>query len=217
MKHDRELFVLHTRRRTAPETPLLDHHTPFLLDFFALEEYPPGPVLQDLEGSRKDFGIVHRRLQHVDGLVETRIGIDVGAELHADRLQIIDQLLFFEVFGAVERHVLNEMRQSELILVFDDRPHIHDQTQFRTVLRSVVLLHEVAQPVVKLADHDRGIRGNRVLGRPGLRNGRRSGEKSNKAGAQSSRYLETQDMHHNYSAAAGGSVRKLSAAAATES
>ncbi len=93
LEQDRELLVLHPGARAAPPAPLLDHDAALLVDLLALEGDAAGPVLQDLEPSLEDLRVVGRDLQHVDGLVEAGVGVEVGPEAHADAFEVVDQLV----------------------------------------------------------------------------------------------------------------------------
>ena len=117
VEEDGELLVAHARLGAAAESPLLDHDAALLVDLLVLEGDAVGPVLEDLEGRVDDLRVVGRDLEHVDRLVEARVGVDVRAEAHADALEVVDQLLLLEVLGAVEGHVLDEVGQPALVVV----------------------------------------------------------------------------------------------------
>ena len=105
-------------------------------------------------------GIVGRNLQLVDGLVEARVGVDVRAEAHADRLHERDDVLLREVARAVERHVLDEVREPALIVVFEDRAGVDDEPELGAALRLLVRADVVAQAVRQRADGDPRVDGN---------------------------------------------------------
>ncbi len=68
-------------------------------------------------------------VEHVDGLVETGGGVHVGAEAGANRLEKRDQLTGLEVLRAVERHVLDEVREAALVGFLLKGAGVHGQTQ----------------------------------------------------------------------------------------
>ena len=109
LKEDRELLVADPGAGTTAQSPLLDDHAAFLVDLLVVEHLTVRPVLEDLERGGDEFGAVGRHHQHVDGLIEARIGVEVGPEAHADPFQVVDQLLLLEMLGPVERHVLHEV------------------------------------------------------------------------------------------------------------
>ena len=80
-------------------------------------------------------GLSVGHVQHVDGLVERGVGVHARAEPHADRLHEVDQVLLGEVLAAVERHVLDEVGQAELVVVLDDRADVDDQAQLGALVR----------------------------------------------------------------------------------
>ena len=107
-EHDRELLVEDARAGPTTSPPLFDHDPPLLVDLLRIEAQQVGPVLQDLERRGDDLRIVCRHTgKHVGGLIEARTGIDRRTKRHADRLEVVDELLFLEVLRPVERHVLH--------------------------------------------------------------------------------------------------------------
>ena len=173
LEEDRELLVLYPRSGPPPSAPFLDHDPALLVHLLRIEDDALGPVFEDLERRRERLRVVHRHLEHVDRLVEARVCVDVGAELHPDRLEIVDERLLLEVLRSVERHVLDEVCEPELVLVLEDGARVHDEAQFRPVLRLIVLVHEVAQAVVQHPGDDGRVRRNRIRRGRGLP--RRSG------------------------------------------
>jgi hypothetical protein len=93
----------------------------------------PGPIGGDLE--------------HVDGFVERRRGIDVRAEARADRFEERYQLARLEVLRAVEGHVLEKMREAALVRVFLNGARVDGQPHGDTFFRTVVVADEITQPV----------------------------------------------------------------------
>ena len=112
LEQDRELLVLHARARAAAQPPLLDDDAALLVDLLRVERQVVRPVLEDEERLLQDLRLVGRDLQHVDRLVEARERVEARPEPHADRLQERDDLLLREVLRAVERHVLDEVREA---------------------------------------------------------------------------------------------------------
>ena len=147
LEQDRELLVLHPGARAAPPAPLLDHDAALLVDLLAVERDAAGPVLQDLEAALEDLGVVGRDLQHVDGLVEAGVGVEVGPEAHADAFEVVDQLVAGEAAGAVEGHVLDEVGEAALGVVLDDRADVDQQSQLRPRFRLGVGADVVVRPL----------------------------------------------------------------------
>jgi hypothetical protein len=123
------------------------------------------PVFEDQQRSVNRCRVVGGNLQFVDGLVESRVRIDVRAEAHSQRLHEAGDLLLGEVERAVEAHVLDEMRQSALVFVFEDGTRIHDEANFGAPAGLAVRADVVAKAVRKRADRDERIDGNRLAER----------------------------------------------------
>jgi hypothetical protein len=85
--------------------------------------------------------------KHVHGLVEAREGIDARAEPHADRLHERHDVALREVLRPVERHVLHEMRQSLLVIVFHQRADVDDEAKLGALFGQPVPADVVLQAV----------------------------------------------------------------------
>ena len=116
----REQVVPEARGEPLAQPPLLQDDVAFQLHLVRVEADRVGPVAEDLERGLENLGIVGRNLQEVQGVVEPCPGIQVRAEGAADRLEVVNDLLLCEALGAVERHVLYEVRQPALVLFFED-------------------------------------------------------------------------------------------------
>ena len=127
------------------------------------------PVFEDEQRAVEHLGVVRRYLQHVHGFVETRERVHAGAEAHADRFHERHDLELRKVLRAVERHVLDEMRKSALVVIFQHGAGVYDQPQFCAVLRSPVAADVVAKAVLELAGADLRIDGHSTAERRGIR------------------------------------------------
>jgi hypothetical protein len=97
----------------------------------------------------------------------------VRAEARADRFEERDQLTRLEMLGAVERHVLEEMREAALVGVLLDRAGVDGQPHRHAVRGPRVLADEITDAVRQLAGfhgrvdrqrpRERELRGNRRL------------------------------------------------------
>ena len=115
------------------------------------------PVLEDEQRPIDGLRLVGRDRERVDRLVEARVGVDVGAEAHAERFEERHDLVLREVARAVEGHVLGEMRQPALVVVFEDRPGLDDEAQLGALLGLLVGADVVAQAIRQRSDRDLGI------------------------------------------------------------
>ena len=102
----------------------------------------------------EDLRLVGRHLQHVDRLVEARVRVQARPEPHADRLHERHDLLLREVLRAVERHVLDEVRQARLVVVFEDRAGVDDEPELGALLRLLVGPDVVLEAVLEGSDRD---------------------------------------------------------------
>ena len=96
---------------------------------------PPAKSLSASNAAVQRARLVRRHVEHVHRFVEARIGVDVRAEPRADRLEIADQLARLEMRAAVERHVLEHVREPALIVGLVDRAGLHRQAQQRAIFR----------------------------------------------------------------------------------
>ena len=119
-EHRRDQGLPDARVEPLPQPPLLQDDVALQLHLFGCEAYRVRPVAEDLEGGLEDVRIVGRNLEPVQGVVVAGLGVQVGTEGAADRLEVFDDLLLGEALGAVERHVFHEMRQPALVLFLED-------------------------------------------------------------------------------------------------
>ena len=151
IKKLRQHLVENPLEGAAAEPPFFDHHTFFLLDLLGVEADAVGPVFEDQKTLVEQGGIVGRHGEHVDGFIKRRVGVEVGAKTHADALQVVDQLVFGQVAGAVEGHVFEEVGEAPLVFVFEHGPGVDGEAQLGAFFRFGVLPDEVGEPVAELA------------------------------------------------------------------
>ena len=165
----RKLLVAHPRRGAAAAPPFFGDDLPLLVDDRRIEHHVVRPVLEDQHGLVHDVRPVGRNLELVDRLVEARERVDARAELHADRLHERDDLLARIVLRAVERHVLDEVREPALAVVLEHGSGVDDESQLRALFRLAIRLEVVAQAIRKPADGDLRIGRHRLIETDGLR------------------------------------------------
>ena len=167
-----EQIVLKPGPESLIEAPLLQDHATLEVHFFRIVGYSVGPVAQDPECGLGYLGVVGWNLQPVRRVIEAGLGVHVRAEDVPDGFQILHYLLLGEALRTVECHVLNEVRQSLLGVLFMDGASLDDQCDLRPVSRLLIVPDVVAQAVGQgAADHQRieGQRHVRVGGSWGLR------------------------------------------------
>jgi hypothetical protein len=162
MEDDGNLLVPQPPHRAAPRAPFLGDHSAFLLDLLRIEADVVRPILEHLQGVLHHVRLVHRHLQSIGRLVERGVGVQVRPELHARAFEEIHDLHLLEVLRAVEGHVLDEMRQPQGLLGFEDGARIHDEMELGAVLRLLVGANVVGQTVGKFLDRHGRVDGQRV-------------------------------------------------------
>ena len=158
----RDLLIAKARGGPEPAPPLLDHDSPLLLDLLRIEGEAAADIRQRLQSSGDEPLLVGRHLEHVDGLVERRIRVDVRAHARTGRLERLDQLPRLEMAAAVERHVLEKMRESLLLVGFVDRARLHRELEHHALLRPHVLSDVVREPVRQRPFRNRRIERQRI-------------------------------------------------------
>ena len=122
-------------------------------------------VFEDGERPIHDRRIAGRDLQLVHRLVEAGMRVHMRAEPHAERLHEARDLLLRKMLRAIERHVLDEMRQPPLVFVFEHRTRLHHEPKLGPRLRQSILANVVAQAVRQRANRDQRIDRNGLVER----------------------------------------------------
>ena len=95
-----------------------EDHAAFLVDFCRVEQRAIAEVAHDGEGELHRLLRHVGQIEHVHGLVEGGVGICVSTEGDAEALHAWHEFGGGVMFGAIENHVLEEMRETALILGF---------------------------------------------------------------------------------------------------
>ena len=95
----------------------------------------------------------------VHGLVQGGVGIKVGAELHADVLQVAEQSVVGEVLGSVEAHVLKEVCQSALVFLFEHRAYLLGNVEVGLSFGKGIVADVVGESVFEFAYTHVGVGG----------------------------------------------------------
>ena len=100
-----------------------------------------------------DEVLIRRRGVHdlIDSLVDGGVGIEVGAKFHTILLQVVDHTLAGEVLATLEGHVLEEVSETALIVLFEDAADALGDVEVGSLLRLLVVTDDVGEPVVELA------------------------------------------------------------------
>ena len=142
-----------------------DDDAAFLVDFRVVEADIVSPVLDHLNTLFEQPGFVRRDLQHIYGFIETGVCIQIIAEACADRLEIFDKLVLFEILRPVEGHVLAEMREPLLLVAFQHRSRVHGEAKLRALFGLAVLEDVVRHAVLELAETRIRVKRNRIAER----------------------------------------------------
>jgi len=113
-----------------------------------------GRLLQIDAGAWRGVPDAELRVLLENGLIETRVRVDVRAESHPGRLQKPDHVLFRKVPRAVEAHVLDEVCETSLIVVFENRSGVDDEPELGTPKRLLVGAQVIAKTVRQRSDDD---------------------------------------------------------------
>ena len=91
------------------------HYVTLLVNLIRFQRKTVRPVFQDQQTGVNGCGALGGNVTDtVDGLVNTRIGIQVTAELHTQGTGEFDNTIALEMLRAVESHVLQEVGKSTL-------------------------------------------------------------------------------------------------------
>ena len=89
----------------------------------------------------------------IDRLLYTRIGIHAVIGTHA--LEETVHTVAWEMLTAIEAHVLQEVGQSPLVVLFLQTTHALRQIEARPVLRPVIILDIIGESILQMSDPHR--------------------------------------------------------------
>ena len=147
--------------------PFREHDAALPLDRLGIERRGLGPVLEHEHRAVEDARHVGRHAQQVLRVVVARLRVRIRSDADAERRQELADPLLREVPRALEQHVLDEMRQALLVVVFEHRSGLDDQPELGAPRRLGILPHVIAQAVRQRADGDFGIDGHLLRERVG--------------------------------------------------
>ena len=150
----REDLLVEAHLGVLAAAPLLVDHAALTVDVLRGQQQAVGPVMEDPQAGvdcARHGGHGHV-VYIIYGLVDAGIGIQVSTEFHTDALAVFHHAIAREMLRAVEAHVLQEMGQTALVLVFQDGAHFLGDVEIGLPLRLLIVPDVVGQSVVKLAD-----------------------------------------------------------------
>ena len=151
LHQDGPVLLAHTIVGTETETVFLDDDTALFVNLLVVVEQTGGPAFQNLEAEVNIAGIVCRHGNHIDGLVEAGVSVEVGTEHHTLAAQFVNHAVARETLNSVEGHVLGEVRQTLLVVVLLVGAGVHGETELHAVFRVVVLTDVIGHAIVQLA------------------------------------------------------------------
>ena len=133
-------------------TPLLEDHAALGIDLLVQEQQTATPIAHHKQRAVNDAFAIRRYIRKtVNGLVNRGIGIDVSAEINTYRLKIIDDPFAGEMLCSVESHMLQEMRQTVLMILFEDSTYCLRNVELATLFRLLVVTDVIGQTVLQFA------------------------------------------------------------------
>ena len=122
------------------------------VDLLALQQKPSREVAQHGQPFAHGFRVGGRQVELIDRLAHARHRIGVRAEVHALRLEPLDERAGREVLAAVERHVLEEVSHALLVVALGEAPHVDVQAQVAALLGLFVRFPREAHPVLEVPE-----------------------------------------------------------------
>ena len=108
------------------------------------------PVVEDEKTAVLNRGALYRHVRYVVyGFLNRGVGVEVAAELHADRFEPVDYALAGEVLGAVEAHVFQEVCGPRWLSSSRIEPTF-GQCRSRPALGHFVVTDEIGRPLSSL-------------------------------------------------------------------
>ena len=105
------------------------------------------------EEARVDDAFPYDRyvVEHVLSLLEACRCVDVSSELGSDALKPLKKGLAREVFRSVEAHVLEEVSETVLVIVFLECSYVSSKVEFSSLCWLIVVADVIGHTVFELA------------------------------------------------------------------
>ena len=124
------------------------------VDRLVLEQQLAGGLAHQEKGGIDRVLVDLRNIELIADRLITGERIGIRPELQAIALEQRHHLAFGNVGGAVESHVLDEVRKTALIFRLAERTHVEDQTHRRHAGRGIIVQDRIAHAVVEHAIAD---------------------------------------------------------------
>ena len=146
--YHRQRLLIHAHHGRTAITPFLVDDTTLLINLLVIEQEVVAPVVKDeqtgIDGTR-DFDV--HIVDVINGLVERSVSIQILSVADTDALEIFLQTVAWEVGGAIEAHVFEEVCQTTLIIIFLDGAHLLGDVEEGTLLRPFIVTQVVGQSI----------------------------------------------------------------------
>ena len=177
--------------RIGSGTPLFADNATFGINLLAEKEQAARPVVHNEQGGVDNTFADSRHIgEAVNGFVDRGVGVDVSAEVHTDGLEIVDNALAGEVLCAVERHVLEEVCKTVLVILLKDSADGLRDMEVATLLGFLVMTDVIRQTVGQVPVTHRAVDGQRYRLLRRERNDRQEEREKKKCTFHICHYLE---------------------------
>ncbi len=117
---------------TIARSQLLLDHTALLIYLLHLRLDEARPIVQYQKCAINDgIPLQGYILHHIDRLIPTGRSVQISPKLNTYTLQILDQHLIGQIARPIESHMLHEVRQTLLVIILLNSPHIREDIEVR--------------------------------------------------------------------------------------
>ena len=124
-----------------------DDHAALAVYGVLLQQHAVRIVAQKHEAVADELGRGFGHVELVDRLYKAGVRVGVGAERHAEALEVFDHLARREMLRAVEGHVLEEVGKASLVFELVRRAALYEQAHRHPVGRLRVFIDRDGHPV----------------------------------------------------------------------
>ena len=126
-------------------------HTAFGVDLLSEQEQVVGPVMQDKQAGVLDTFTCHGHIVDVVySLVSGGVCVQILSEFHTYAFKPVDEILSGKISCAVEAHVLKEVSQTALIIIFKNRAYFLSNVEVSLTFRIVVVADVISKAIREL-------------------------------------------------------------------
>ena len=150
--HARVHLFPYAPARGASGTPFLQDDATLSVYLLVQKQQAAAPIVHDEQRAIHDTRTISRHIgETIDRLINRGISIDVSTEVHTHRFKIIDDSFAGEMLGTIECHMLQEVRQTVLVILFEDSTNRLRDVELSTLLGLLIMTDIIGQSVFQLA------------------------------------------------------------------